>query len=984
MTMNRGEASIIYEFDECVLDTAKQQLWRGGELIHVEPQVLAVIAHLVVNHDRVVPKIELLDEVWESRYVSESALTSRIKLARKACGDTGREQRIVKTIHSRGYRCVADVVQRGSLDVVRASTESPRPPGSSTGVGALSTGGSRRSSTTLFGRERELDVLSGVLAAAAGGQRGALFVRGGMGMGKSSLIAEFIERHDELADWHVAHGQCIQMKSGPEPYFPLFDALSHLARANPHAVTTALDRAAPSWLAQLPALFDDAALDRLERRLLGATPARMLREGVDAIEALALDRPLLLVVEDLQWVDECSFDLLDLLLQRRDGVPLLVLGTSRAGGSPLASIIEPAVASGRATLIELEPLGAEDVRALVADRVGGAAVDDEIVSVVAERSAGVPLFAEEIVTTLTRGGRITLVDGAVTASGPPEELAATVPGSLAVMVERELSAFDPTCLMMLEVAAAVGRHFDAATVAATLDRPVPDTEDVLALLARQSALIGSLGASVWPNGTVSADYMFAHDLYRQVVYDRVPPGRCALLHGRIGDALEAGYGDHAASIAVALADHFVQAGEATRAVQYLTRAGEQANARNAYKFGERFLADALDLLDGVQPGSVRDELELAVRISLGSSLVATMGWFDPSVSANYERCLELSATDDRFVAEQAAARYGLATVSELQGRFARTEALLTPLLTDDHLAVEAHELVACSMFHQGAFARSLATANTVLDRWDEDTYSVAMARIAEHPASSCNSWSSLASWALGRSDESLALAERAVELGERNRYALSTAVQQRAMLHQIRHEPAPCIEWSDRCRQVGEDQQFPMRIAQANIYKGWAIGVTGSVEAGLALIADGIDRFRSAGAMLNEAYYLGLHAEVLLHGSDPVRALALLDEAFERMRVSTRSYFFESELHRLRATGFAERDGLAGLDAARAELDRSLDVARAQGSKGFELRALIARVELETELGDPELWRPTLADLVTVWAGQALTPEVERAFSLVA
>ncbi|HEX4983415.1 MAG TPA: AAA family ATPase [Ilumatobacteraceae bacterium] len=979
-----GKASMIYEFDECVLDTAKQQLWRGGEPIHVEPQVLAVITYLVANHDRVVPKIELLDEVWESRYVSESALTSRIKLARKACGDSGREQRIVKTIHSRGYRCVADVVQCDEFDPVGTRPEPPRQPGSSSSVRALSTGAFRRSSTTLFGRDRELDALSGALAAAVGGQRGAVFVRGGMGMGKSSLISEFVERHDELADWHVARGRCIQMKSGPEPYFPLFDALSHLARSNAHVVTVALDRAAPSWLAQLPSLLDDAAFHRLERRLLGATPARMLREGVDAIEALALDRPLLLVVEDLQWADECTLGLLDHLLLRSGPASLLLLGTCRGSGSQAASVIEPAAAQGRATLIELEPLAVEDVRALVGDRLGGAAIDDDIVSIVAERSGGVPLFVEEIVTTLTREHRLAIGDGVVTASGPPNELASTVPASLPVMIERELTAIDPACLTMLEVAAVAGQHFDAATVAAALDRPVPDTEDLLAELARDSALIGSVGASVWPNGTVSADYTFAHDLYRHVVYDRVSPGRRALFHGRIGDALEAGYGDQVGSIAVVLADHFVQAGGTIRAVRYLTRAGEQANARNAHQYGQRFLADALDLLDRVPPGTDRDRLELTVRISLGSSLVATMGWFDESVSANYERCLELSANDDRLVVEQAAARYGLATVSELQGRFERTEMLLTPLLTDDQLVIEAHELVACSMFHQGAFARSLATANTVLDRWDEDTYSVEMARIAEHPASSCNSWSSLASWALGRSDESLALAERAVELGERNLYALSTAVQQRAMLHQIRHEPALCIEWSDRCRQVADDQQFPMRMVQADIYKGWALGVTGSVELGLALVADGIERFRTAGAMLNEAYYLGLHADVLLHGGDPVRALVLLDQAFERMRASTRSYFFESELHRLRARGFTDGDESVGLDAARAELDRSLEVAAAQGSKAFELRTTIARVELETEHGDPEAWRSALGELLTVWTGQAPTPDVERARALIA
>ncbi len=100
---------MIYEFDACVLDTSLQQLWRDREPVHVEPQVLAVLEHLAANNDRVITKIELLDEVWGDRFVSESALTSRIKLARKACGDNGREQRIVKTVHSRGYRFVAEV-----------------------------------------------------------------------------------------------------------------------------------------------------------------------------------------------------------------------------------------------------------------------------------------------------------------------------------------------------------------------------------------------------------------------------------------------------------------------------------------------------------------------------------------------------------------------------------------------------------------------------------------------------------------------------------------------------------------------------------------------------------------------------------------------------------------------------------------------------------------------------------------------------------
>ena len=98
---------MIYDFGACRLDTATQELSVQGEPVHVEPQVLAVLEHLLANRDRVVTKIELLDEVWGDRFVSESALTSRIKLARQACGDNGREQKVIKGWPRREFKIEA-------------------------------------------------------------------------------------------------------------------------------------------------------------------------------------------------------------------------------------------------------------------------------------------------------------------------------------------------------------------------------------------------------------------------------------------------------------------------------------------------------------------------------------------------------------------------------------------------------------------------------------------------------------------------------------------------------------------------------------------------------------------------------------------------------------------------------------------------------------------------------------------------------------
>ena len=105
---------MIYRFGDCELDDQRYELRRGGALVHLEPQVFEVLAYLARHRHRVVPKTELLDQIWGSRFVSESALTSRLKAARRAVGDSGREQRVIGTVHGRGHRFLAPVRETGA------------------------------------------------------------------------------------------------------------------------------------------------------------------------------------------------------------------------------------------------------------------------------------------------------------------------------------------------------------------------------------------------------------------------------------------------------------------------------------------------------------------------------------------------------------------------------------------------------------------------------------------------------------------------------------------------------------------------------------------------------------------------------------------------------------------------------------------------------------------------------------------------------
>jgi DNA-binding winged helix-turn-helix (wHTH) protein/tetratricopeptide (TPR) repeat protein len=959
---------VIYEFDSCVLDTATQELWRDGELVHVEPQVLAVLEHLAEHRERVVTKIELLDEVWGDRFVSESALTSRIKLARKACGDNGRDQRILKTVHGRGYRFSAEVTVRDP----EATHRPTRTPAAGTAPRAMG---------TLAGRDDELAMLDDAVSAVSGGARRTVFVTGEIGTGKSALVAEFLERNDDLENWLVLRGRCIHTRGGAEPYFVLLDAMSRFAGSDPTMLSATLERVAPSWLVQLPLLLHEETAVRLERKLLGSNAARMVREGADAFAEFARSGPVALVLEDIQWADDCTLDVIDLLIQRDEPVPLLTLGTARAEPGPAAQLISGAGRVGRATDIHLSPLDAGAVATLVGDHFGEADVPDALVSLVVERCDGIPLFATEILYAWERQGQVEVADGEVRLRCSEEEMKTAVPESLVPLLAAELTELDDDQIRAVEAAAVAGQDFDTASVAAGLNCALDDAEALLASVARDTGHIDVRGGSRWLDGTMSTAYSFAHPLRRDVVYGRLTPGRRAQIHGRIGDAIETGHAGHLDEKAVELAQHFAEAGDDRRAIRHLCRAGELATARAAHGHAIEFLTDALNRATRLHADADRDDLELGIRTALGPALVAARGWLDGSVEENYQRALELCG-DRESCPEGATARYGLATVSELQGRFARTEALLTPLLDDtEGLAMEAHELVACSTFHQGAFERSMDTASAALDHWDEEAYSVLMARIAEHPASSCNSWSSLASWCLGRSDESLERADRAVQLGERNRYALTTATQQRAMLHQLRHEPTECEFWALRTREVGGEQDYPMRIIQGDIFRGWAVAANGRPKEGAQLVADGLARFREAGARLNEAYYMALHAETLLHGGENDQAVTSLRQALDTLAESSRSYFYEAEIHRLLAAG-AARGGR--IDDARTSLDAARRIASGQRSPALELRVLVDRMDLEQSAGDPAPWRDELTALLEKVAGGGENPDTRRARELLA
>jgi DNA-binding winged helix-turn-helix (wHTH) protein/energy-coupling factor transporter ATP-binding protein EcfA2 len=463
---------MIYRFGDCELDDRRYELRRGGVPRHLEPQVLEVLAYLVRHRDRVVPRTELLDEIWGSRFVTDSALASRVKAARRAVGDNGREQAVIRTVHGRGYQFLAPVQEQVPEQV--PSPEAGAGPAADTGTAPpagteATAGGTQAPWVVPIGREVELRRLVQLYGLAEQGRPQVVFVTGEPGIGKSTLVEAFAGEVERRLAGRVARGQCLEQRGAPEPYLPVFDALGRLCRDDGEALAL-LSRLAPTWLVQMPALVEPRDRADLERRALGGTTERMLREAAEALEAVASDRPLVLVLEDLHWADPSTVDLLAWLARRGTPARLLVAGTYRpadalAGGAPIGDLGAELRLRGLATELRLGELGAEAVAAVLGRGLPGADVPEDLARLVHRRTDGVPLFVVQLLQAWTDTGALRPAAGQWELAPGPDGDGREVPDDLRRLLELQLERLDADDLAMVETAAVSGVEFAAATAA---------------------------------------------------------------------------------------------------------------------------------------------------------------------------------------------------------------------------------------------------------------------------------------------------------------------------------------------------------------------------------------------------------------------------------------------------------------------------------------------------------------------------------------
>lgn len=602
--MNSGIKTNYWEFPPFRLDKTNAVLWRHEQAVPLRPKNFAALCYLVQRHGQLVTKEELLDAVWQHRFVAESVLKGCISELRQALQDDARNPAYLATVARRGYRFIAPVTENNLAPKreERAISCWPDPlaKGSDYWVGRAAAQGEL---LTIW--QRSLERL-----------RQIVFLTGESGIGKTTLIEMFLNQLS-VHNPAVLRMRCVEHVGKGEALLPMIEAIERRCHApGGSELIKLLHLYAPVWLTQLPSVLPPDEREALQREIFGASRERMIREGCELLETLSKDAPLILVLEDLHWSDDTTLDFLRLLARRSTHSSLLVLATYRPAEAsvqmhPVTSTHRELHLRGISSEIRVDPFSLDEIQDYLIRRFPGAKIPRSVSKALLTRTGGHPLFVSNLIEYLiSEHGRGPLSEEIVVNKALPD--------TIRLVIEREIERLSVDEQHLLGVASAVGSQFSAVLLATVLDKEVAEIESCCDALVKRSQILVSDGVEQGSQGEVVAHYAFRHALYVEVLSQRLPTSLGIRLHLRIGECLEKLHGEHNLKYAAELALHFEKGWDWARAVRSLMHAATNGSHRFANGQALDYLLRALCMVERLP---VEQQVETQINLLKQSSAI---------------------------------------------------------------------------------------------------------------------------------------------------------------------------------------------------------------------------------------------------------------------------------------------------------------------------------------------------------------------------
>jgi DNA-binding winged helix-turn-helix (wHTH) protein len=506
------------------LDVRDERLWRDNRELKLRRKPFAILRYLTARPRRLVTHEELVEAVWGRIAMCESLRRTHVGEVRRVLGED-----VIETVFGRGYRFLLDVTPEKRVIPSLRLVEAPP-------------------TARLAGRSGEMAVLRGVFGKALQEERQMVFITGDPGVGKTGLVDAFLDQTAAPHGAFIISGSCVEQVGTGEAYQPVLAALGAVCRGpDGERIVELLGRYAPTWLAQMPGLVPDEDLEGLLLRVQGATQTRMLRELAQAFDVLATERPLVLVLEDVQWADHATVDLLAALGARREASRSVVVATCRRAelkkGEGLAKTIAQLGAHKQALALHLESWPVAAVVEYLALRFSGPRFPGELASTIHQMTGGNPLLTIAVVDDLESRQMIRSVDGTCRLGASVAEVANRRPDTVRQLIDIQIDRLNSNEQRILEAASMVGLQFTAGAVADALALPADDIDSVCEGLAIEGRFLRFVTMETAPDGTMQSQYSFVHALYRDAALARIRSATRRAWHRRTAERLRAGHGE---------------------------------------------------------------------------------------------------------------------------------------------------------------------------------------------------------------------------------------------------------------------------------------------------------------------------------------------------------------------------------------------------------------------------------------------------------
>jgi predicted ATPase/class 3 adenylate cyclase len=840
-----------------------------------------------------------------------------------------------------------------------------------------------------LGRDEEIDILERRWRRATQGEGQVVVLTGEPGIGKSHItlaLQEMLER-----DPHTTLRYFCSPHHSNSVLFPFINQIERAAgfqRGDLNGEKLAkLETllAQSSTDAEQTAVFAELlALSPIERPFSSyITPQKRKEKTLaalwDQFQSMAAQQSVLVIFEDVHWIDPTSLELLASAVERVTEIRTLFLVTARP------EFVAPWPVHSHVTTIQLGRLSRRDGIALIEWVTGGKSLPEVVIDELLRRTDGVPLFVEELTKTLLESGVLQRRDDRYVLDGPLPSWAipTTLQGSLFARLDRSASAKETA-----QTGAAIGREFSHELLSVVSALPPEKLDETLDQLIR-SELLFSRGEK--PH-TV---YTFKHALVRDAAYGGLLKTRRTQLHAAIAHAFEQHFPEVVEAQPETLAWHLTEAGLEKRGAEHWLRAGRIAAATSANIEATAHLQRGIEAARRLPNGLDKDRLELDLQLALAPCLIATQGPASNLAMATSSRARELC---ERLgdPPEYLHVMFWVATAAVMRGELVRANETVVDLIAlaegrnDRSALLNARRGHAMILLFLGALTESLDECRRAIELFDtsDEAEKLAARDAGQDAGAAARALLSWGLWLHGDVDEAVAQLAAAIERADAVKHPHTQAYvfYYSSILYALRGEPSIAQSYAERCLTLSDKHGFRQWGGLSRAIRDICVAMTCPSTSAFDDVTSALDECRKAGDQLGITSLFVLLCPALLLHAQPRAALEIAEQGLA-IANDNNERVFEAELCRLKACALlADRASDARTDA-NALLGRALSVARVQDARTLELRAAANLAALWINEGRSEKAFDLLAPIVAqftegldtrdIWQAKALLNQLQ-------